>query len=214
MKISRKDAGGTTSLHLHRDEADLIDTLVTQLVSLYREYSPASVTLDPLLASLDIGGASSIPTDPALARLLPNAYEDEKLAGDFRQVAEQGIVNRKILDAESVLVQIAASRLEQAVPSDVAALLDETDSGATHDDLPTFGMDENERIFTISLDEQTFLSWVKTLTSMRLALAARLGIETESDLDREPADDMEANTQAVYHWLAEFIEALIHAHQG
>lgn len=204
MRISRTTHDGITMLHIHRDEAGLIETLVSQLMSLYQEYSPPSIELDPLLASLDIGGSSSLPDDPALARILPNAYEDDQKASEFRQVSEQGLINRKVLDAEAVLVSLGSARLDdRGFETQADALL--------HDDLPAYAGAADEETLDVPLDEEAFLSWTKTLTSMRLALAARLGIEREEDLDDEPLDEMEANTRAVYDWLAEFTEALLHA---
>ncbi|WGD38447.1 DUF2017 family protein [Lysinibacter sp. HNR] len=208
MKISRINSEGITTLHIHKDEADLVDTLVTQLLSLYREYSPRRETSDPLLEGLSIGGASTKPTDPALARLLPDAYENEQESSEFRQVTEQGIVDRKVFEAESILVQLGTARFDEEYFTDPA---DPIDSQFTHDDLPAVKGMDNERMLAIQLDADSLLTWVKTLTAMRLALAARLGIEAEKDLNKKPFDDMEANTRAVYDWLAEFTEALLHA---
>ncbi|GAA3595448.1 hypothetical protein GCM10022198_19110 [Klugiella xanthotipulae] len=209
MRISRINAEGFTVLHIHEDEADLVETLVAQLVSLYRDYSTGEPDPDPLLASLDLGGASSAPADPALARLLPDAYEDDTLASEFRQTSERGIVNRKIQDADNVLALLGAARLDG-----IDQFLPDEETTLTHDDLPAFGSDTDSRVLSVPLDEHGFLSWVKTLTAMRLALAARLAIDTENDLEREPLDDMEANTRAVYDWLAEFTEALLSAQRS
>jgi hypothetical protein len=57
-------------------------------------------------------------------------------------------------------------------------------------------------------------AWLKTVTSVRLSLAVRLGIETADDLqelDDLPDDDPRAFVYNIYEWLAFFSEALLAA---
>lgn len=62
-------------------------------------------------------------------------------------------------------------------------------------------------------------AWLKTLNGVRLSLAVRLGIESESDhrdLERLPARDPRTQLVALYDWLGLVIESLLDAlhHQG
>ena len=55
-------------------------------------------------------------------------------------------------------------------------------------------------------------AWLKTLTSVRLSLAVRLGIDTEADLSRVealPADDPRSFAYRVYEWVAYLQETML-----
>ena len=57
-------------------------------------------------------------------------------------------------------------------------------------------------------------AWLKTLNGVRLSLAVRLGIESESDhddLERLPARDPRTQLVALYDWLGLMLESLIEA---
>lgn len=56
--------------------------------------------------------------------------------------------------------------------------------------------------------------WLKTLNGVRLSLAVRLGIESESDhadLERLPARDPRTQLVALYDWLGLVLESLLEA---
>ena len=60
-------------------------------------------------------------------------------------------------------------------------------------------------------------AWIKTLNGVRLSLAVRLGIESESDhdaLERLPARDPRTQLVALYDWLGTVLESLLEAIQG
>ncbi len=66
-----------------------------------------------LLAQLGIGGSSSAPLDPALARLLPDAYRnDQEASSEHRRLTELGLVDRKIANANSVAASLAHDPVE------------------------------------------------------------------------------------------------------
>jgi len=50
------------------------------------------------------------------------------------------------------------------------------------------------------LSDDAELAWLKTLTDLRLVLAARLGIEADGDTGRD-ASEADRWMQAAYHWL-------------
>lgn len=126
------------------DERRLLTDLADQLIELLGERSgdPAG---DVLFAQLGMGGGSDAPIDPALARLLPDAYrDDEAAASDHRRLTERGLVDRKLANAH---------RLRESL-----------------------------RAPEIDLDAADVQAWLRTLTDLRLAIAARLGIENDGDL--------------------------------
>jgi Domain of unknown function (DUF2017) len=60
--------------------------------------------IEALAAQLGLSGADRPPDDPALARLLPDAYRDDpKAAAEFRRYTEQGLRGTKVAAARTVL---------------------------------------------------------------------------------------------------------------
>lgn len=111
--------------------------------------------MDQLIGMLD----ERTTEDPAIARLLPNAYADDRdSAAEFRRYTEDGLVERKIANAR--------------------ALRDSLDDGP------------------IRIDPDLLQSWLRSLTDVRLVLAARLGIELDDD---EGTGD--PFLSEVYQWL-------------
>jgi hypothetical protein len=59
---------------------------------------------DPLVAALGIGTATTVPTDPALARLFPDGYSDDPDASaDFRRYTEPSLRSAKRAAAQTAL---------------------------------------------------------------------------------------------------------------
>ncbi len=82
-------------------EGEIIADLANQVADLLDE----SVTLpeDSLLAAIGIGGGDAAPADPAVARLLPDAYrEDPEASRDFRRLTEHSLALRKVANARAV----------------------------------------------------------------------------------------------------------------
>lgn len=136
-------AEGAVTAHFTRTESLVLADLARQLIELLEERG-ADAAGDVLFAQLGIGGSATPPLDPALARLLPDAYrDDDHAASDHRRLTERSLVQRKLANAHRVLADL---------------------------DSPT-----------VVLDEQGVQSWLRTLTDLRLALAARLQIEEDGD---------------------------------
>ena len=114
--------GETVTARFTPDERALLSGLARQLVLLLEERAAESPA-DLLYAQLGIGGASAPPLDPALARLLPDAYRDDsEAASEHRRFTELGLVDRKVANALTVIRVLR----EQAVvldDSDVQAWL-------------------------------------------------------------------------------------------
>jgi hypothetical protein len=187
-------------------EAELISSLATQVAGLLG--AVASRSDDPELAGTGIGGSTDRHDDPALARLLPNAYsEDDDASREFRQLTERGLASRKIDNAVIVLhtlEHIAALALQPLAPLDDAPTTVPDDASSlfeSHDDDP--GTE-------IALDEPTAIAWLRTLTDIRLTIAARLGIESDDDTADE-TDDAALVLADVYNWLGLITESLVEA---
>lgn len=87
-------------------EAAVLSSLAGQLIEMLDERTAESPA-DLLLAQLGIGGASAPPLDPALARLLPDAYRgDHAAASEHRQLTELGLVERKVTNARTVVASL------------------------------------------------------------------------------------------------------------
>ncbi len=89
---------GRVEAHFEPAEVELLGSLLQQVISLLDDDTglPDLAATDPLTASLGIGTATKVPDDPALARLLPDAYPDDpEAAGDFRRYTELGLRERK-----------------------------------------------------------------------------------------------------------------------
>ncbi len=89
--------GGGVILNLDAGEIQLLDHLLEQLGELLEpEGQDAHAPLDPLAAMLGIGTATEAPEDPALARLLPDAYgEDPEASAEFRRYTELSLREKK-----------------------------------------------------------------------------------------------------------------------
>lgn len=90
-------------VQLAPNERAVLSGLAQQLVTMLDERAAESPA-DVLYAQLGIGGASAPPLDPALARLLPDAYrEDPEAASEHRRFTELGLVDRKTANATTVI---------------------------------------------------------------------------------------------------------------
>lgn len=84
-------------------ESELLGDLVTQVIELLDGELPE----DRLLASIGIGGGDGPSSDPAIARLIPDAYPDDEVASrEFRHLTEHGLVSRKIANARAFMLTL------------------------------------------------------------------------------------------------------------
>jgi hypothetical protein len=142
----RGKADGTVSAKLAAVEAAMLTDLAGQLIEILDDRSPGT-------------------DDPAVLRLLPDAYpDDQEASSEFRRFTADGLAERKSANANAVIESLA----------DVAA----------------------GRTKTLRLDQPAIQAWLRSLTDLRLTIAARLGIETDDD--RAASDDPLGD---VYDWL-------------
>ncbi|MEJ1229454.1 MAG: DUF2017 family protein [Galbitalea sp.] len=120
--------------------------------------------------------------DPVLRRLFPAAYrDDEQNAEEFRRFTEEELADDKVGNALSIASTLTTPARDGA---------------------------KDDRV-RVTLDDAAAFAWLRSLTDIRLALATRLGIETEESVP--PTDDESRYTFAVYSWLGELQYSLVRA---
>ncbi|WP_345802761.1 DUF2017 family protein [Microbacterium sp. AZCO] len=161
----------TVVLELSRLEAMHLAGLITQFADLLEESS-----------------GEPRPTDPAVDRLVPNAYpDDEEAADEFRSLTQHELLERRSTDAATVLADL----------HEVAGL-------DSDDERP----EALQEMGVIRLDQDELQAWLRTLAAVRLVLASRLGIVDENDHDD---DDPRFG---IYDWLGYRLEGLVRAADG
>jgi len=104
--------------------------------------------------------------DPALQRLLPDAYPDDAAASaEFRRFTADGLVERKLANASALLSSIGSA---------------------------TAGHGPANSVATLHLDPSAVQAWLRSIGDLRLTLATRLGIEQDGDEGSpgEPLSDL------------------------
>jgi hypothetical protein len=120
--------------------------------------------------------------DPAIARLLPDAYPDDNDASaEFRRLTGDDLLGRRTRDAETVL---------RTLGMDGGDLQPDSDPDAT---------------LTVALGEDEAMSWMRTLSAVRLVMATRLGIHSEDD--HQPDDPR----FGIYDWIGYRLDGLVSA---
>lgn len=187
--------GGGYTVAFERHEASLISELAGQIAQLLSPLASAPggelgarppLSEQDLLDSLEASGSLALHEDPAIARLLPDAYGDEAdadSASDFRRYTEQGIVDRKVANALVIVNSLAAS-IDVNMTENLAMPMEFTEAQAQ--------------------------SWLRGLTDIRLTIASRIGIETEEDVQGSN-NDTAPFLREVYHWLGYLTESLLSA---
>lgn len=204
MSTFQREDSENLTITFTSQEAHVLINLTEQLLELLGEGDGQSHQVDPLLHLVGISNADSLPDDPVLRRLLPNAYTDEKAAGEFRRYTEHGLREKKKAHALTIY--------EALLPQD------EEWSGDTPLD---------KGFLTISFAATESMAWLGGLNDLRLALAVRLGIGTDiNDKSRttiegaEPihqkyelmvdSDPMKA-VYSVYSWIGWLQQSLLEA---
>ncbi|MCJ1698205.1 DUF2017 domain-containing protein [Rathayibacter festucae] len=170
MRSFRRDSSGAAVARFDREEAGILRHLAGEMLEL-----------------LDRGTSEDARNDPALARLLPDAYrDDEEAAAEFRRFTAPDLAGRKMDDARAITAALDAG--EGSGHARVFAGLGEV---------------------AVRLEPPQALSWLRGLTDMRLALAARLGIVDTDEV--EPEDETGQAIRAVYDWLGSVQDGLVRA---
>lgn len=131
-------------------------------------------------------GAAGGGGDPAIERLVPDAYSgDADAAREFREMTEADLLERRRQDAGVVLGSLgtAATIPETAGPDD-AVLMEPVE---------------------ITLEPDAVQAWMRCLAAIRLVLATRLDIRTEDD------HDVDDPRYGIYEWLGYRLDGLVQA---
>ena len=176
MSTFKRLDDGSISITFTSQEAHVLINLTEQLVELLSEGDGQSHQVDPLLHLVGISNADSPPEDPVLRRLLPNAYADEKSAGEFRRYTEHGLREKK--KAHALIIY------EALLPQD------EEWTGDTPLD---------KGFLTVTFPSAQALEWLGGLNDLRLALAVRLGIGADLDVNKDAGKEEAPSTPDSIH---------------
>lgn len=141
MRAFQRDTARALSAEFEPEEASVVAELAGQVAVL-------------------VQNRESNAEDPALRRLLPDAYRDDSdAAAEFRRMTADDLSDRKVENANVL----------------IATLHDATQATDTS---------------TVTLDEEQALAWLRGITDIRLSLASRLGITGDEldDEDAEPVE--------------------------
>ncbi|QNE77080.1 DUF2017 family protein [Streptomyces finlayi] len=180
--------GGGAAVALDEVEIAILRSLAVQLLELIGPGDEPAEGEDPL-AALFAEGPSEPPSDPALARLFPEAYGDEdkelrEASAEFRRFTENDLRSRKRDDALAVV-----RTLDSLSPGG--------DGGAV-----------------LSLTAEECRHWLGSLNDLRLTIGARLEVSDEDgaeegSLYRLPDSDPRKPMVMAYLWLGALQETLI-----
>lgn len=180
--------GGGAAVALDEVEIAILRSLAVQLLELIGPGDQAADGEDPL-AALFAEGPSEPPSDPALARLFPEAYGDDDTelraaSAEFRRFTENDLRTRKRDDA-----LVVVRTLDALTPAgDGAAVL------------------------TLTADECR--NWLGSLNDLRLTIGTRLEVSDDDggedgSLYRLPDSDPRKPMVMAYLWLGALQETLI-----
>ncbi|WP_329616018.1 DUF2017 domain-containing protein [Streptomyces brevispora] len=180
--------GGGAAVALDEVEIAILRSLAVQLLELIGPGDEPAEGEDPL-AALFAEGPSEPPSDPALARLFPEAYSNDgselrAASAEFRRFTENDLRTRKRDDALGVV-----RTLDRLSPAG--------DGGA---------------VLRLTADECR--SWLGSLNDLRLTIGTRLEVSDEDggedgSLYRLPDSDPRKPMVMAYLWLGGLQETLI-----
>jgi Domain of unknown function (DUF2017) len=104
----RRNRHGQVWLHLPDTERTLMRSLLDQLGQLLASEEPQEPDrpMDPLEAMVGIEPSAERPSDPALARLFPDAYDDPELADEFRRFTQRDLRSSKLENQRTALATL------------------------------------------------------------------------------------------------------------
>lgn len=166
--IALNAEGANLRLQIDDPEATVLRDLAGQLDTM----------LAARAASTARGSTLFAPDDPALVRLLPDAFRDDPAATrEFRALSEPSLIEHKRRNLATVLAGIDSPGV---------------------------------------LDSDAQRAWLQVLTDLRLTIASRLGIDTNSDADNEGKAAQHTSSERVpalaevFEWLAGVQSRLLH----
>ncbi|MFE4794587.1 DUF2017 domain-containing protein [Streptomyces sp. NPDC056708] len=178
--------GGGAAVALDEVEIAILRSLAVQLLELIGPGDEPAEGEDPL-AALFAEGPSEPPTDPALARLFPEAYGDEgtevrAASAEFRRFTENDLRTRKRDDALTVVRTLDALSITE----------------------------DGDAVLELTGDECR--NWLGALNDLRLTIGTRLEVSDDDEagsLYRLPDSDPRKPMVMAYLWLGALQETLV-----
>lgn len=96
-------------LHLDEAEVPILRRAAAEVLEIITDGDTATSDEDPLARMVEISANDKLPEDPILARLFPNAYDDEQLAGEFRRYTETSLHEKKQQAIANLLTSLPLS---------------------------------------------------------------------------------------------------------
>ncbi|MER6598771.1 DUF2017 domain-containing protein [Streptomyces parvus] len=194
--------GGGAAVALDEVEISILRSLAVQLLELIGPGDQPADGEDPL-AALFAEGPSKPPTDPALARLFPDAYGGPGgpggSAGAVKPGEEQELRERSAEFRRFTEMDLRSGKRDDAlaVVRTLDALSPAADGGA---------------VLTLTGDE--CLNWLRSLNDLRLTIGTRLEVSDEDQgeegsLYRLPDSDPRKPMVMAYLWLGALQESLV-----
>ncbi len=174
--------GGELVAELDDFEVALVASLVAQVMELIGGAGEAPAS-DPFARWADeLNGPALDRSDPVVARLFPDAYEDDAVAAaEHRRYSEDAHRRQRIADSEVVLADLAATQ------------------------------DGEEPLVVAVADVDAWLktlNGVRLSLAVRLGIESE---EDHADLERLPARDPRTQLVSLYDWLGLVLESLLDA---
>ncbi|TXS36090.1 DUF2017 domain-containing protein [Streptomyces sp. OR43] len=180
--------GGGAAVALDEVEIAILRSLAVQLLELIGPGDEPAEGEDPL-AALFAEGPSEPPSDPALARLFPEAYGDDDTelraaSAEFRRFTENDLRTRKRDDA-----LVVVRTLDALTPA-------------------------GDRAAVLKLTADECRNWLGSLNDLRLTIGTRLEVSDEDggedgSLYRLPDSDPRKPMVMAYLWLGALQETLV-----
>ncbi|MFJ2112465.1 MULTISPECIES: DUF2017 domain-containing protein [unclassified Streptomyces] len=183
--------GGGAAVALDEVEISILRSLAVQLLELIGPGAEPTQGEDPL-AALFAPGPSEPPSDPALARLFPDAYGGPDASGDEAELREYAAEFRRFTEND----------LRDRKREDGMALV------RTLDGLTATG--EGGAVLKLTPDDCRH--WLGALNDLRLTIGTRLDVTDEDEggeLYRLPDGDPRKPMVMAYLWLGALQETLV-----
>jgi hypothetical protein len=108
---SIKRRGGAIRVQFRPEERMVLTRLASELAELLEpDVAAGGDEVDPLVALTGIGGTDAqAPDDPALRRLLPDAYDDAEGAAEFRRLTDDELRRGKIATLTQLVADVESA---------------------------------------------------------------------------------------------------------
>jgi hypothetical protein len=190
--------GGGAAIALDEVEISILRSLAVQLLELIGPGEEPAEGEDPLSALL-ANGPSEPPSDPALARLFPDAYG----GGPEAKTKDDGEVDRR---ASAEFRRFTENELRARKREDGLAVVRALDS------LTPDPADARGGGAVLTLKPQESKQWLGALNDLRLAIGTRLDVSDDDDgseLYALPDEDPRKPMVMAYLWLGGLQETLV-----